>query len=114
MNPQYSIRLFCASDEYVVPNAPYGNLRFSCRQPRGPAPVDFPLVCEAKINGVPLGGAKLRGIKKRENTTAAPDIGQLMVGNSNQPAFDLRAGSINRIEFVYVNAEKVETFIVFL
>ena len=105
-DPQYQLRLFCTTDDYYNPPH-FGHGRYipGGIQPRGAAPVEFPTACEAKINGQTIGANKLKGIKKREGSTAPPDL-DVKVGASSG-ALDLRLGYTNRLELIYVNTERI-------
>ncbi|KAG1454870.1 hypothetical protein G6F56_007216 [Rhizopus delemar] len=56
--------------------------------------VDFPNVCEIRINGNVIGGNALRGLKNKPGTVNPPDLTVLM-----------RKGGLNSIEFVYCNTD---------
>lgn len=100
-NPQYQLRMFCCTDQYYTPQSTYGYNRgqhVPASQPRGPAPVDFPAACEVKVNAINIGSHKIRGVKKKEGSIMPPDI---------TPQAHLPVGTVNRIEIVYINTEKV-------
>ena len=109
-NPQYQLRVYCTAETYyTMPNSSYyaNNPAFN-KQPLGPAPVEFPTSSELKINNYAV-TANLRGVKKKEGSTVPPDLGQALNYNGAK-ALDLRMGALNRVELLYINADKVCVF----
>jgi hypothetical protein len=102
----YQIRLFCCSEDYYSPGTAYPYGAAKPYQPRGPAPVEFPPVCEVRLNGQMI-TANLRGIKKKEGTVNPPNLSDLKKGSGVEFAMNLAPGAINRVELAYANTEKV-------
>ena len=94
-NPQYQVRLFCTNEEYFNPSR-----TASAQQP---APMDFPGTCEVKLNAQNV-VANTKGIKKQAGT--APPVNLSQVGD----ALNLAPSTLNKVEVVYVNTEKVRSF----
>ncbi|KAN0065672.1 E3 SUMO-protein ligase pli1 [Thecaphora frezii] len=90
----YQARLFCTTHEsYAV-----------ALSGRFPAPVEFPLTCEARVNGYPL-STNLRGSKKNAGRVPPPNLnkdGHLIFQPQRQ----------NRIELTYTNCQKKHVLIV--
>ncbi|SPO28208.1 related to SIZ1 - E3-like factor in the SUMO pathway [Ustilago trichophora] len=86
--PQYQLRLFCTTMEAHAASL----------SGRNPATVEFPLTCEARVNGQTL-STNLRGSKK--------NIGRVPPPNLNKDnALSFITGRPNRIELTYTNAPK--------
>ncbi|GJN91907.1 hypothetical protein Rhopal_004932-T1 [Rhodotorula paludigena] len=100
-NPQYQVRLYCTSDTNYNPLRPSAGTQY-------PAPVEFPLTCEIKLNGVTV-NANTKGIKKQPGT--APPVN---LSGKAGAAVALTAGAMNRIEFIYINTEKTYYLIAYL
>ena len=92
-NPQWQVRLYCTSDTN------YNQLRSHVNQ--FPAPVEYPAVCEIKINGVTI-VANTKGIKKQPGT--APPVN---LSPKAGTAISLAPGVPNRAEVHYINTDKV-------
>ncbi|GAA5917532.1 hypothetical protein JCM8208_001582 [Rhodotorula glutinis] len=99
-NPQYQVRLYCTSDTN------YNQLRSHVNQ--FPAPVEYPGVCEIKINGVTI-VANTKGIKKQPGT--APPVN---LSPKQGTAIALTPGVPNRAEVHYINTDKVFYLIAYL
>ncbi|KAI9276414.1 PINIT domain-containing protein [Sporodiniella umbellata] len=82
-----------------VDGLPLYQLRFYCCKANGAdgkeVLVEFPNVCEIRMNGNVIGGNALRGIKNKPGTVNPPDL-TVMV----------RKGGLNSIEFVYFNTHE--------
>lgn len=70
-----------------------------------PAPIDFPSSCEIKLNGFPVPFSK--GIKKQAGTAPPVDLSTVDRGADKSKALSLAPGTLNKVEVVYVNTEKV-------
>ncbi|GAA5857975.1 hypothetical protein JCM9279_005132 [Rhodotorula babjevae] len=99
-NPQWQVRLYCTSDTN------YNQLRSHVNQ--FPAPVEYPGVCEIKINGVTI-AANTKGIKKQPGT--APPVN---LSPKAGTALSLAPGAPNRAEVHYINTDKVFYLIAYL
>ncbi|GAA5947804.1 hypothetical protein JCM3775_005240 [Rhodotorula graminis] len=99
-NPQYQVRLYCTSDTN------YNQMRSHVNQ--FPAPVEYPGVCEIKINGVTI-AANTKGIKKQPGT--APPV---HLSPAKGTTIALTPGAPNRAEVHYINTEKVYYLIAYL
>ncbi|PWN49944.1 hypothetical protein IE53DRAFT_120118 [Violaceomyces palustris] len=87
-DPPLEVRLFCTTaDAYAA-----------SLSGRAPATVEFPLVCEARVNGVPL-SANLRGSKKMPGRVPPPNLNKDM-------HLHLTEGRPNRIELTYTTSPK--------
>lgn len=65
--------------------------------------MDFPGTCEVKLNAQNV-VANTKGIKKQAGT--APPVNLSQVGD----ALNLAPSTLNKVEVVYVNTEKVRSF----
>lgn len=74
-------------------------------QPLGPAPVEFPMQSEVRINNIAV-SANLRGIKKKEGTVMPPNVGATK-NSFGILALDLATSARNTVDLVYINTEKV-------
>jgi len=86
--------LFCTSEDYYTPNRP------TAAQPV--APIDFPAVCEIKINGHAV-TANTKGIKKQAGTAPPVDLGKAGAGQ----ALQLNGTGLNKVDITYLNTDKV-------
>ncbi|SNX85298.1 related to SIZ1 - E3-like factor in the SUMO pathway [Melanopsichium pennsylvanicum] len=87
-NPQHQLRLFCTTMEAHAASL----------SGRNPATVEFPLTCQARVNGHNL-STNLRGSKK--------NIGRVPPPNLNKDnMLSIVPGRPNRIELTYANAPK--------
>jgi E3 SUMO-protein ligase PIAS1 len=84
--------LFCTNEDFYNPS------RVNSAQQ--PAPIDFPGTCEIKLNDEPV-NANTKGIKKQAGTAPPVDLGK--AGS----ALSLSPDTLNKVEMVYVNTEKV-------
>lgn len=95
-NPQYRVYLFCTSEDYYNPNRP--------SSVQALAPIDFPAVCEIKINNAAV-TANTKGIKKQAGTAPPVDLGKAGAGQ----ALLLHPNAMNRVDITYLNTEKVSS-----
>ena len=86
--PQYQLRLFCTTMEAHAASL----------SGRNPATVEFPLTCEARVNGQPL-SINLRGSKKNIGRVPPPNL-------NKDKMLSMATGRPNRIELTYTNAPK--------
>ncbi|GAA5871191.1 hypothetical protein JCM1840_000138 [Sporobolomyces johnsonii] len=99
-NPQYEVRLYCTSD------ANYNAGRGTASQ--FPAPIEFPATCEVKLNGQPV-QANTKGIKKQPGT--APPVN---LSSKKGVSVNMSPGSLNKVEVIYVNTEKLYYLVAYL
>ncbi|CEG63322.1 hypothetical protein RMATCC62417_00485 [Rhizopus microsporus] len=81
--PQYQIRFFCAKA---------GDL--SAESFSKELLVEFPSICELRINGSIIGGSTLRGLRNRPGTVNPPDLTVM-----------IKKHALNNVELVYINSE---------
>ncbi|KAG0263970.1 SUMO ligase siz1 [Mortierella polycephala] len=80
-DPDYQLMVFCGAADGLVGSK---------------VPMEFPHVCEIKVNGRVL-EANLRGMKNKPGTVSPANITKLC---------QLEASSYNKIEFIYANSTK--------
>ncbi|KAF7727363.1 SUMO ligase siz1 [Apophysomyces ossiformis] len=82
--PVYQIRFFCAA---------YTNVRGVVKH--GSLEMEFPSICELKVNNKSIPGSTLRGLKNKPGTVTPPDLTDMC-----------RTDQVNIIELVYANTAK--------
>ncbi|KAG0168872.1 SUMO ligase siz1 [Apophysomyces sp. BC1034] len=82
--PVYQIRFFCAA---------YTNVRGVVKH--GTLEMEFPTICELKVNDKSISGSTLRGLRNKPGTVTPPDLTHMC-----------RTDQTNTIELVYANTSK--------
>lgn len=93
----HQVRLFCT---------PKAAADMSERNPQSPAQVEFPMSCEARINGT-LYSSSLKGSKKTPGRVPPPNL-------NKDKTLITREGMVNKIELVYANAMQKYVMVVAL
>ncbi|PWY99663.1 hypothetical protein BCV70DRAFT_200589 [Testicularia cyperi] len=86
--PNHQVKLFCTTYEAQAASL----------SGRNPAPLDFPLACEARVNGTTL-TVNLRGSKKHVGRVPPPNL-------NKDKALVLVPNRPNRVDLTYTNAPK--------
>ncbi|GAA5923708.1 uncharacterized protein JCM15063_003737 [Sporobolomyces koalae] len=97
-NPQYEVRLYCTSDNNYSIGRPHAS--------QFPAPIEFPQICEIKLNNV-LVNANTKGIKKQPGTTPPVNL-----SSKKGPSVMTAPGQLNRVEVAYSNTDRTTYYMV--